>query len=292
MMWCVAWDEGGRKGVSCSCNLVERVGSHPISKCPAYEARRAKTRRQAEGEENRLEEAAPTTQKCMSQEEVSNLRDILSSVKSKISFKSLTQDWSANEKRVLTQVVAPSMTAPSKGKMGPPTYTAETVLCAWLNRMTFGTSTATSRALQVQWSLRPSFQLKLPSPSTVRHFWAWTQQAMFLPLVRRAVEQVQAHQVHLHLQYDSTTLRHNTGSVLALMLVCWAEDDSPIWARDLEDLNGVLLHPEAKAKDARQMVEWLTQRISKLSVEDQCKPHANTHSEATVRLIVTTACTQ
>ncbi len=183
------------------------------------------------------------------------------SMKDKPRFKSVTKPWPLSDMLVLPRALVPSMTPSNQG---PPMYSAEIVFQSWLNRATFGSSTATSRAIKLQLNVAPYLKMRYPSQWSVRSFWKWGQTIVWVPLIKQAIQQLQLHGVFLHAHFDSTTLRSNTGSVAALQLICWAPEDSPVWAKDLAKTSpeAVLLHPSVMAKDGREMAEWLGNMVN------------------------------
>jgi hypothetical protein len=217
--------------------------------------------------ESKASQLVPNKSEADCAQEVSKLKSILCSVKAKSAFKTLTKQWPAAEKRALTKVLLPSMNPPAKGQVGTPAYTAETAFSCWLQKVVFVTASSTSRALRLQPGLASFLQMRYPNPDSTQRFWRWGHECILVPLLHKVVQRLLEHRVHLHLQFDSTTLRHSTGPVLASMLVCWAERDSPIWAESLLEATGVLLHRDLQSADARIRVEWLQSQLQALEDE-------------------------
>ena len=164
---------------------------------------------------------------------------------------------------MITKVMVPTKRA---SVIGAPHYSPEIVMWSWLSKIIFGTSTSTSRALGLQPTVACFLKMKLPSDSSVRKFWNWGNSMIMEPLLKRTVNKLQEHKAIIHAQIDSSTIAHGLGPAAAILLVIWADEDSPIWVKDLDQVpteDGVLLHPHARAKSSIKMGEMLLNQINR-----------------------------
>jgi hypothetical protein len=259
-----------------------------MSQCPTYKAQMARKSRanhkaiellQKGNEQIEKENSPPVNSNTptatveLSKDDLSHLKNLMGSVRDKQRFKDTTKTWHTLEMKTLAHSTVPSKVAAPKGRRGgPPSYSPAMVMHCWLNRLSFGTSVATARALDLQLGLQPFLKLKNPSEWSVRQFYKWGQEVMFEPLLRGVVQQLKKHRVLIHTQFDSTTLRVSTGSVAAILLVCWAPEDSPVWVRDLTagSASAVLLHPSVQAKSPKEMVKWLGDQLCEHTAKEVC----------------------